>query len=100
MGGGAYVATPNFVTTPAYYKYKIILKDEVGMAVPISIQIRFLGIRDNHNHYTSLATLAFLDYYRLIDDLFKACYTWSVLDVHVGEIHVLPVSHFIIIDYL
>ena len=37
----------------------------------------------------------------LITDLFKACYPWSVLDLHVAEIHVLPVSNFyIIIDYL
>ena len=42
--------------------------------------------------------LAFLDYYGPIDDLFKACHTWSVLDLHVGEIHVLLVSHFIIYD--
>ena len=35
--------------------------------------------------------LAFLDYHRPIDvDLFKACYPWSVLDFHVGEIHVVP----------
>ena len=39
--------------------------------------------------------LAFLDYYGPIDvDIFKACYTWSVLDLHVGEIYVLPVSNF------
>ena len=39
--------------------------------------------------------LAFLDYYRLIDvDLFKICYLWSVLDLHVEETHVLPVSQF------
>ena len=45
----------------------------------------------------------FLDYnYRPIDvDLFTACYPWSVLDLHVGEINVLPISNFcIIIDYL
>ena len=36
--------------------------------------------------------------YRPIDvDLFKACYPWSVLDLHVGEIHILPVSNFYII---
>ena len=46
-----------------------------------------------------IPTLVFLDYnYRPIDvDLFKACYPWSVLDLHVGEIHVLPVSHFFVI---
>ena len=41
--------------------------------------------------------LAFLDYYRPIDvDLFKTCYPWSVLDLHVEEIHVLPVSQFLL----
>ena len=74
----------------------IKLKDEVGMAMPKSTQTRFLGIRDNHNHYVYIPTLAFLDYnnYRPnIDvDLFKACYPWSVLDLHVGENHVLPVQ--------
>ena len=54
--------------------------------MPKSTQTRFLGIlRDNHNHYTSLRLL----FYRPIDvDLSKACYTctWSVLDLHVGEI--------------
>ena len=68
--------------------------------------IRLTTIRNNHNYYTYIPTLAFLDYnnymYRPIDiDLFKACYPWSVLDLHVGEIHILPVSNFyIIIDYL
>ena len=62
------------------------------MAMPKSIQTRFVGIRDNHN-----PTLAFLGYYRPIDvDLFKTCYPWSVLDLHVEEIHVLPVSQFLI----
>ena len=43
--------------------------------------------------YTSLRLL----FYKPIDvDLFKACYTWSVLDLHVGEIYVFPVSHFLI----
>ena len=32
-------------------------------------------------------------------DLFKACYSWSSLDLHVEEIHVLPVqSVFIVFD--
>ena len=65
--------------------------------MPKSTQTRFLGIRDNHNHYTSLRLLL----YRPIDvDLFKACYTWSVLDLRVGEIYVLPrpVSQFLFID--
>ena len=35
----------------------IKFKDEVGMAIPKSIQTRFVGIRDNHNHYTSLRLL-------------------------------------------
>ena len=65
-----------------------LLKDEVGMAMPKSTQTRFLGIRDNHNHYTSLRLL----FYRLIDvDLSKACYTWSILDLHVGEITLLVI---------
>ena len=56
------------------------------MAILKSIQTRFVEIRDNHNHYTSLYTLAFLDYYRPIDvDLFKTCYPWSVLDLHVRK---------------
>ena len=62
------------------------------MAMPKSTQTRFLWIRDNHN-----PTLAFLDYnyYRPIDvNLFKGCYPWSVLDLHVGEINVLPLSNF------
>ena len=41
--------------------------------------------------------LAFLDYNVDVD----SCYPWSVLDLHVGEINVLPVYNFyIIIDYL
>ena len=28
------------------------------MAMPKSIQTRFVGIKDNHNHYTSLRLLA------------------------------------------
>ena len=48
--------------------------------MPKITRTRFLGIRDNHNHYTSLRLL----FYRPIDvDLSKACYTWSVLDLHV-----------------
>ena len=39
--------------------------------MPKSTRTRFLGIRDNHNHYTSLRLL----FYRPIDvDLSKACY--------------------------
>ena len=69
--------------------------------MPKSMQTRFVGIRDNHNHYSYIPTLAFLDYYRPIDvDLFKACYPWSVLDLHVEEIHVLPISLFIILMIL
>ena len=67
------------------------------MAIPKSTQRRFLGIRDNHNHYTYIPMLAFLDYnnYRPIDvDLFKACYPWSVLDFHVGEILVYQARPF------
>ena len=60
-------------------------------------QTRFVGIRDNHNHYcnTSLRLL-----FSIITDnllMSKACYIWSVLDLHVGEIHILPVSLFLII---
>ena len=78
--------------------------------MPKSIQTRFVGIRDNHNHYTSLRLLfsiitdllmltssrhAILDYYRPIDvDLFNTCYPWSVLDLHMEEIYVLSVSQF------
>ena len=78
--------------------------------MPKSIQTRFVGIRDNHNHYTSLRLFfsiitdllmltssrhAILDYYRPIDvDLFNACYPWSVLDLHMEEIYVLSVSQF------
>ena len=63
--------------------------------MPKSTQTRFLGIRDNHNHYTSLRLL----FYRPIDvDLSKACYTWSVLDLHVGEIY--PVSQSFMIPML
>ena len=48
------------------------------------------------NHYTSIPTFAFLDYYRPIDvDLFKSCF-WSVIDLHVEEIRVLPVSQFLL----
>ena len=69
------------------------------MAIPKSTQTKFLWIRDNHNHHTGFPTLAFLDYdYRPIDvDLFKSCYPWSVLDLHLGEINVLPISNFYII---
>ena len=57
-------------------------------------------IRDNHNHYTSLCLLFLISYYRPIDvDIFKACYPWSVLNLYVGEIHVLPVSNLLIIIY-
>ena len=56
-------------------KYKKQLS-KIGMAMPKSTQTRFLGIRDNHNHYTSLRLL----YYEPMDvDLSKACYTWSIL---------------------
>ena len=66
------------------------------MTMPKSTQTRFLGIIDNHNHYTSLRLL-FLIIIRPIDvNLFKACYPWSVLDLHLGEIHVLPDSKFYI----
>ena len=47
--------------------------------------------------------LAFLDYYnyRPIDvHLFKACYPWSVLDLHVEEIPVLPVSLLLILNFM
>ena len=44
--------------------------------------------------------LAFLNNYRLTDvDLFKICYPWSVLDLHVEEIHVLPVNQVFFIIY-
>ena len=61
--------------------------------MPKSTQTRFLGIRDNHNHYTSLHLLFLII---IITDqlLFKACYPWSILDLHVGEINVLTVSNF------
>ena len=53
------------------------------MAIPKSTQTRFLGIRDNHNHYIIyIPTLTFLDYNINVD----SCYPWSVLDLHVGEI--------------
>ena len=65
------------------------------MTMPKSTQTRFLGIRDNQNDYTSLRLLFFYYNYRPIDvNLFKACYPWSVFDLHVGEIHVLPISNF------
>ena len=68
------------------------------MTMPKSTQTRFLGIRDNHNHCTSLRLLLLI----IITDLllmsiFKAYYPWSVLDLYVGEIHVLPVSNIYII---
>ena len=67
------------------------------MAMPKSTQTKFLGIRDNHNHYSYIPTLAFLDYNIDID----SCYPWSVLDLHVGEINVLPIHNFYITtDYL
>ena len=28
--------------------------------------------------------------------MFKACHSWSALDLHVEEIHVLPVSQFLL----
>ena len=67
------------------------------MAMPKSIQTRFVGIRDNHNHYTSLCLLFSI----IIDLLMLTCSRhaidpWSVLDLHVGEIHVLPVRQFLI----
>ena len=66
------------------------------MAMPKSIQTRFVGIRKK-SQPLYIPTLAFLDYYRPIDvDLFKTCYPWSVLDLHVEEIHVLPVSQFLL----
>ena len=72
--------------------------------MPKSTQTRFLGIRDNHNHYMHPYTLAFLI---ITTDLLMSTYSrqaidpWSVLDLHVGEINVLPISNFyIIIDYL
>ena len=67
--------------------------------MPKSTQTRFLGIRDNHNHYTSLRLL-----FSIITDL-STTYSWHAIlgvfltYVRVGEIHVLPVSHFIIIDF-
>ena len=52
-----------------YKNNRIKLKDEVGMAMPKSIQTRFFGTTDNHNHYISLCLL----FYRPIDvDLFKS----------------------------
>ena len=65
--------------------------------MPKSVQTRFVGIRDNHNHYTSLLLLFSIITDLSIDvDLFKACYPWSVLDLYVEEIHVLPMSQFLI----
>ena len=43
--------------THAIEKKETSIKDEVGVAMPKSTQTRFLGIRDNHNHYTSLHLL-------------------------------------------
>ena len=65
------------------------------MAIPKGTQTKFVGIRDNHNHYTSLRLLFSI----VTDDLLmlKACYLWSVLDFYVGEIHVLPISLLLII---
>ena len=62
------------------------------MAMPKSTQTRFLGIRDNHNQYTSLRLLFYTD---LLMSTYPrhAIATWSVLDLHVGEIY--PVSHLI-----
>ena len=66
--------------------------------MPKSLQTRFVGIRDNHNHYTSLRLLFSIISYRPIDvDLFKTYYPWSVLDLYVEEIHVLPVSQFLLL---
>ena len=65
------------------------------MAMPKSTQTRFLGIRDNHNHYTSLHLLFLII---IIIDA-DSCYPWSVLDLHVGEINVLPIYNFYIIIY-
>ena len=66
--------------------------------MPKSIQTRFVGIRNNHNHNTSLRLLFSIIVYRPIDvDLFKTCYLWSVLDLHVEETHVLPVSQFLLL---
>ena len=64
------------------------------MAMPKSTRTRFLGIRNYHNHYTSLRLLFLI----ITDLLMLTCsrYVRSVLDLHVGEIHVLPVSHFLL----
>ena len=65
------------------------------MTMPKSTQTRFLGIIDNQpNHYTSLRLLFLI----IITDLLMSIYSRHailgvrVLDLHVGEIHVLPVS--------
>ena len=74
------------------------MKYRDGNAKKYTNKILQVGIRDNHNHYTSLRLLFFFDNYRPVDvDLFKACYVWSVLDLHVGDINVLPISYFILL---
>ena len=71
------------------------------MVMPKSTQTRFVGIRDNHNHYTSLRLL-----FSIITDLLMlTCSRHAipgvyVLDLQVEEIHVLPVSHFFMIPML
>ena len=82
--------TPNMYYC-TYYNYRIAkiititsiknnwikFKDEVGMAMPKSIQTRFVGIRDNHNHYTSLRLL-----FSIITDLLMlTCSRHAILGV-------------------
>ena len=67
------------------------------MAMSKSTETRFLGRRDNHNHYTSLRLLFLI----IVLMSIHASYPWSVLDLHVGEINVLPIHNFyVIVDYL
>ena len=62
------------------------------MTMPKSTQTRFLGKRDNHNHYTSLRLLfliiitdLLMSYSRYVHD------PWSVLDLHMEEMFSLSV---------
>ena len=76
------------------------LKDEVRMAVPKCIQIRFIVIRDIHNYYTSPRLL-----FSIITDLLvMTCSRHAILRVFltcIWEKFIFSLSFsFIIIDYL
>ena len=70
------------------------------MAMPKNIQTRFVEIRNNHNHYT--CTSLCLLFSIITDLLMLTCSRHAILgsvrilDLHMEEIHVLPVSQLLI----